>query len=80
MGEELYRDWYNLTEMRTYILFIHWSLSWGRVCSRSYCKDIRSEQRLDICWTMPGADTYVDGPAWISEKLISINNNPEMVK
>lgn len=51
----------------TYSSLIHLFLSSGRAYSRSDCKVISSEWRLDNCWTMPGTDTYVDEPAWASE-------------
>ena len=53
--------------MTTYSSLIHLFLSSGREFSRSDWRVIKSEWRADICWTMPGADTYVDNAAWASE-------------
>lgn len=46
----------------------HLFLSSGREFSRSDWRVIKSEWRLDICWTIPGADTYVDSPTWASNE------------
>lgn len=50
----------------TYSSLMHLFLSSGREFSRSDFKAMRSDWRPDICWTMPGADTYVDSPTWAS--------------
>lgn len=55
--------------MVTHNSLMHLFLSSGRAFSRSDCSVIKSEWRAEICCTMPGADTYVDNPAWASKNF-----------
>lgn len=57
---------------KTYSSLIHLFRSSGRELSRSDWSVIKSEWRADICWTMPGADTYVDSAAWVSGKKVKV--------
>lgn len=55
----------------TYNSLMHLFLSSGRALSKSDCRAMRSDWRLDICCTSPGAETYVDRPPWASKKRLT---------
>jgi len=57
----------------TYNSLMHLFLSSGSKFSRSDWRVAKSDWRLDICWIIPGTETYVDKQAWVSERQIRLH-------